>query len=141
MTIERGNPDALFNSVQYGFSQAVSASGARIVAVSGQVAWDSQQTLVGAGDLGAEATKALENLQVALHSVEAELSDVISLRIYIVDYRQDESESITRVLKSFFPEGKAPAATWIGVACLASPDFRVEIEAMAVVDDPKNRDR
>ena len=82
-----------------------------------------------------ETTKALENLQVALRSVQAELEDVISLRIYIVDYKVEKSESISRALKAFFPEGKEPTATWVGVSCLANPDFRIEIEAMAVVAD------
>ena len=135
MTIERGNPDELFDSVQYGFSQAVAASGTRVVSVSGQVAWNADQALIGGNDLNAETTKALENLRVALRSVRAELDDVISLRIYIVDYKLEESESISRALKAFFPEGKEPAATWVGVSCLANPDFRIEIEAMAVVAD------
>ena len=82
-----------------------------------------------------ETTKALENLQVALRSVQAELEDVISLRIYIVDYKVEKSESISRALKAFFPEGKEPTATWVGVSCLANPDFRIEIEAMAVMAD------
>ena len=135
MAIERGNPDELFDSVQYGFSQAVAASGTRIVSVSGQVAWTADQELVGRGDLHLETVKALENLQIALRSVRAELSDVIALRIYIVDYTQAESESISRALKMFFPEDEAPTATWIGVSCLANPDFRIEIEATAVVAD------
>jgi enamine deaminase RidA (YjgF/YER057c/UK114 family) len=133
MTVERGNPDGLFNSVQYGFSQAVSARGARIVSISGQVAWAADEELVGGGDLHAEATKALENLRVALGSVRAKLSDVVSLRLYIVDYEREDSDAISRALKAFFPEGEAPTATWVGVSCLANPDFRIEIEAMAVV--------
>lgn len=135
MTIEQGNPDELFNSVQYGFSQAVAASGSRIVSVSGQVAWTADQELIGRGDLHLETMKALANLQIALRSVRAELSDVIALRLYIVDYQREESEGISRALRATFPEGEAPTATWIGVNCLANPDFRIEIEATAVVAD------
>ena len=137
MTIERGNPKELFDSVQYGFSQAVAARGTRIVAIAGQVAWNAEQEIVGGGDLYLETVKALENLQIALGSVRAELSDVIALRIYIVDYKREESEGISRALKAFFAEGEAPTATWIGVSCLANPDFRIEIEATAVVADPE----
>lgn len=64
---------------------------------------------------------------------------MISLRIYIVDYNVEESKSISRALKAFFPEGKEPTATWVGVSCLASPDFRIEIEAIAVVADPETQ--
>lgn len=132
MSVKRGNPKELFNSTQYGFSQAVSAKGTRVVCISGQVAWDAGQTLTGAGDLYAETSKSLENLRIALESVDARLADVISLRIYIVDYKLEESDFISRALKEFFPEGAEPAATWVGVNCLANPDFRIEIEAMAV---------
>jgi enamine deaminase RidA (YjgF/YER057c/UK114 family) len=135
MTMERGNPSELFNSVQYGFSQAVAARGTRIVSISGQVAWNADEEIVGNGDLHLETMKALENLQIALRSVRAELSDVIALRIYIVDYQREESEGISRALKAYFPKGEAPTATWIGVTCLANPDFRIEIEATAVVAD------
>jgi enamine deaminase RidA (YjgF/YER057c/UK114 family) len=133
--MEWGNPKELFNSVQYGFSQAVAARGTRIVSISGQVAWNEKEEMVGGGDLYLETMKALENLQIALRSVRAELSDVIALRLYIVDYKREESEGISRALKAFFPGGEAPTATWIGVSCLANPDFRIEIEATAVVAD------
>ncbi|WP_179954200.1 RidA family protein [Denitrobaculum tricleocarpae] len=135
MSMTRGNPGALFNSTQYGFSQAVSAKGSRIVMTSGQVAWDADETLTGAGDLYAEASKSLENVKIALSSLDARLADVVSLRIYIVDYKLEESDLISRALKESFPEGEEPAATWIGVNCLANPDFRIEIEAMAVVPE------
>ena len=134
MTKKYSNPEELLDSVQYGFSQVVSAVGTRFISVSGQVAWTADQVLVGRGDIYAETVKSLENLEVALHSVSAELSDVISLRIYIVDYdRLADSDHISRALLKFFPKGKAPTATWVGVESLANPDFRIEIEAMAVV--------
>ena len=135
MSTERGNPKELFNSTQYGFSQAISAKGSRIVSISGQVAWDKNQTLAGGSDLYSETSKSLENLKVALQSVSADICDVISLRIYIVDYKLEESGLITKALKEFFSEGNEPTATWVGVSCLANPDFRIEIEAMAVVSD------
>jgi enamine deaminase RidA (YjgF/YER057c/UK114 family) len=133
MKISTGNPDALFNSVQYGFSQAVAARGSRLIAVSGQVAWNHEQELMGGDDLFAQARAALANLQTALRSVDAGLVDVVALRIYIVDLENQPSEAITRALQVFFPE-QAPAATWIGVTSLANPALKVEIEATALAD-------
>lgn len=110
------------------------ATGTRMISVSGQVAWTAVQEIIGQGDIYAETVKALENLQIALRSVSAELSDIIGLRIYIVDYdRVADSDLISKALLEFFPEGQAPTATWIGVASLANPDFRIEIEATAVI--------
>ena len=135
MSREVSNPSDLFNSVQYGFSQVALAKGSRMISVSGQVAWDAGQQIVGKGDIYAETVKTIENLQVALRSVSAGLDDVIGLRIYIVDYdRVVDSDLISKALLQFFPKGQAPTATWIGVASLANPDFRIEIEATAVTD-------
>ena len=131
--MEQSNPRELFNSLQYGFSQVTVARGSRIVSVSGQVAWNAAQTLEGGESLYAETCKALENLQTALASVQATLADVISLRIYIVDYQPQDADQISQALKMFFPPEQAPAATWVGVASLANPTFRIEIEAMAVM--------
>ena len=133
MSVQRGNPAELFSSVPYGFSQAVAASGARIVCVSGQVAWNSRQELVD-DDLFGQTRCALANVKTALRSVGADIENVVSLRIYIVDFSTEDSAAVTRALRSYFPADAAPAATWIGVAALANPALRIEIEALAVAD-------
>lgn len=133
MNVQRGNPPELFNSTQHGFSQVVAASGSRVICTSGQVAWDSRQKLV-ADDFFGQAQSALTNLRSALRSVQADLEDVVSLRIYIVDLEHAESQAITRALRLFFPEEATPAATWIGVTCLANPALKIEIEAMAITE-------
>ena len=49
MPKEHHNPPDLFPSRQYGFSQIVTAQGGKLVFMSGQVAWDGGQVLVGRG--------------------------------------------------------------------------------------------
>lgn len=66
MKKETHNPDALFNSLQYGFSQIAVASGSRIVTISGQVGWDADQQIVGPGDLGAQTKQAFHNLDIVI---------------------------------------------------------------------------
>ncbi|QQB32863.1 hypothetical protein I6I07_19670 [Achromobacter deleyi] len=43
------NPDTVFNTVQYGFSQAVIVTGQRRMLLSGQVGVDAQERTVGPG--------------------------------------------------------------------------------------------
>jgi enamine deaminase RidA (YjgF/YER057c/UK114 family) len=62
------------------------------------------------------------------------LTDVVSMRIYIVQEKLDETHHISAALKEFFPADQAPATTWIGVHALANEDFLIEIEAIAVID-------
>lgn len=129
------NPPELFPSLQYGFSQIVSTTPGRTIYLSGQVAWDAEQKIVGPGDLRAQTWQALRNLQTALAAAGANMEDVVSLRIYIVQEQLSRSKAISDGLKEFFPAGRAPASTWIGVTALANAEFLVEIEAIAHVPD------
>lgn len=127
------NPDTLFNSRQYGFSQITVATGSRIVTISGQVGWDPQEQIVGEGDLRAQTLQALRNLETAIQAAGGTLDDILTLRLYIVASVMDESAPIREGLTMFFPSDP-PTTTWIGVPRLANKDFMIEIEALAVLD-------
>jgi len=126
------NPDSLFRSLEYGFSQIVAANGAKTVYISGQTAWDTQRQIIGGTDLAEQARQALRNVQAAVEAVGGALADVVALRIYIVNYRPEQADAVGGVLREFFPKEERPASTWIGVSALAVPDFLIEIEATAV---------
>jgi len=83
------NPTSVFRSLEHGFSQAVVASGGRTLYVSGQTAWDSQKRLIGGADLEEQARQAFTNLRSVVEVAGATLDDVVSLRIYVVDYSDD----------------------------------------------------
>ena len=134
MSKEHLNPPELFSSLQYGFSQIVTTPPGKTVYLSGQVGWDADEQIVGRGDLRAQTWQALRNVETALKAAGAELSDVVSMRIYIVQEQLPHSKAISDGLKAFFPESHAPATTWIAVAGLANEEFLVEIEAVAVVN-------
>jgi enamine deaminase RidA (YjgF/YER057c/UK114 family) len=59
---------------------------------------------------------------------------IVALRIHIVNYQAGSAEAVASALREFFPHGKPPASTWIGVSALAVPDFLIEIEATAALD-------
>lgn len=53
----------------------------------------------------------------------------------MVDYNPDEEmNQIVEGLKELFPENRAPATTWIGIASLAVKGFLIEIAATAVLE-------
>jgi len=134
MPKEYTNPDALFRSLEYGFSQIVAATGGKTVHISGQTAWNTQRQIIGGTDLAQQARQALRNVQAAVEAIGGTLADVVALRIYIVNYRPDQADAIGGALREFFPEEKRPASTWIGVSTLAVPEFLIEIEATAVLE-------
>ena len=128
------NPNSLFPSVQHGFSQVVVASGRKIVFISGQTAWDVGKKIVGGDSLLEQARQALRNVQAAIEATGGTLEDIVSLRIYIVNYQPENTEAVSIALKEFFSSAKPPAGTWIGVSALAVPEFLIEIEATAVLN-------
>lgn len=126
------NPGSLFDSRPYGFSQAVVSAPGQLVFISGQVAWDNEQHLIGENDLELQTIKSIENLETAIGAAGGSLGDIVMLRIYKVNYQEGDGPIIGRVLKDKFGV-HLPASTWIGVQKLAGPDFLIEIEAQAVI--------
>jgi enamine deaminase RidA (YjgF/YER057c/UK114 family) len=134
MSKEYINPPSLFPSRDHGFSQAVVASGTRTLYVSGQTAWDANRRLVGGTDLAEQARQAFRNLNTVVEASGGTTSDVVSLRIYVVDYGPEKAEAVGTALREAFSGPARPAATWIGVVSLADPGFLIEIEATAVLE-------
>jgi enamine deaminase RidA (YjgF/YER057c/UK114 family) len=135
MSKQHINPPDLFPSLQYGFSQIVSATPGRIIFLSGQVAWDEQQNLIGRNDLREQTRQSFRNIEKALGAAGAHLRDLVALRFYIVGYEASrDAHQITEVLKEVFIGCEPPTSTWIGVFSLANEGFLIEIEATAVVE-------
>ncbi len=134
MTTQHINPETLFPSLQFGFSQVVKTEGGRTIHCAGQTAWDKDLNVIGKGDFAAQAKAVYENVRMALASVGAEPKDIVRMRTYIVDYTPDYLEPLGIEAAAFFGDHPPPAATLIGVASLAMPEFMIEIEVTAVVN-------
>ena len=126
-------PAEIFDSRQFGFAQVaiVATPYGRAVHVSGQVAWDEHRNIVGAGDIGRQLEKSIENLAGALQSVGATLDQVGALRIYIRQSHLHQGKAISGALKAKFGDNP-PCSTWIGVPALADEAFLVEVEPSVV---------
>ena len=130
------NPNTL--APQSGYSYVVDTTGpGRTVYIAGQLGLDMENKLVGApGDFRAQATKAIENLQAALASVGAKLSDVVKITNYLTD--MSAHIGIYREIRDqFFPMPR-PASTAVGISQLARPGALFEIEAIAVLPAAKS---
>lgn len=137
MPKEYFNPPELFPSLQYGFSQLVSASAGKTVYLSGQVGWNEREEMAAGDDLGAQMRQSLRNIDIAMRAAGGMLHDVVSMRIYIVEEKRRETRVVADVLKEFFPPDRAPATTWIIVRGLANEEFLIEIEAVGVIEDAR----
>ena len=96
------NPNNLFPSLPYGFSQVVIATGRKMVFVSGQTAWDTQKNIVGGDSVLEQARQAFRNLEKAMEAAGGTLKDIVALRIYVVDYQAECGTAVGIVLRDFF---------------------------------------
>ena len=71
----------------------------------------------------------MDNLIIVLYGLGLGLEHVLSCRVYITEFKRDY-EVMNETYKSYFPAGRLPARTCIGVTGLAR-DALVEIDMVA----------
>src|SRR2546423_12837991 len=102
MPKEHVNPNSLFASLPHGFSQAVIATGRKMVLISGQTAWDARKNIVGGDSVLEQARQAFRNLETAMGAAGGTLKDGVALRIYVVDYQAESGTAGGIALRGFF---------------------------------------
>jgi enamine deaminase RidA (YjgF/YER057c/UK114 family) len=78
----------------------------------------------------AQAKRCLEIVAAALAELGAEPADVVRTRVYLVD--ADDWEEVGRAHGEVFGDAR-PASSFVVVAALLDPAWRVEIEAEALL--------
>jgi len=127
--IKRTNPAPL--SKPTGYTHVVEVTGpAKTVYISGQIAFDKDGTIVGAGDMKAQAEQVFKNLQAALAAAGAKFSDVVKMNSYITD--MSKVQAVRDVRAQYFKD-TTPASTFVEVKGLVRPELLLEIEVIAVV--------
>ena len=118
-------------SLQYGYNQAEVIEGVtRQVICAGQTSVDGAGVPQHPGDMRAQMTLALDNLERVLKDAGMDLSHVIRLVVYVTDV--DAALQNGDVLgMRFGPHNVAPPMSLVGVTRLAIPDLMFEIEATA----------
>ena len=126
--IKRTNPPSLPKPT--GYTHVVEVSSGKTVYVSGQIAFDKDGTLVGEGDMKAQAEQVFKNLQAALAVAGATFKDVVKMNTYTTDMSQVQA---IRDVRARYLADTAPASTLVQVVALARPGLMLEIEVIAVV--------
>ncbi len=117
-----------------GYSNGIEARG-RVIAVGGQVGWDSQCRFH-TSDFVGQARQALENIVAVLAEAGGRPEHIIRMTWYVLDKR--EYLAAYPRLGGVYREvigRNFPAMTAIQVAGLMEDAARVEIEATAVIPD------
>ncbi len=116
-----------------GYSNGVVApAGSRALHVAGQVAWDTEREIVGAGDFAVQFAQALDNVIAVVRAAGGEAAHIASMTVYVTDKRQylDALAAIGAAWTSRC--GKHyPAMALVEVADLLEEGALIEISAVA----------
>jgi enamine deaminase RidA (YjgF/YER057c/UK114 family) len=119
-------------SLGFAFNQAELIEGARRVLVcAGQTATDDQGRPRHPGDMAAQLTLAVGNLETVLAAAGMGLADVVRLQVYTTDVDR-LLEHYQLLVERLEAAGARPPSTLLGVARLAAPELLVELEATAM---------
>jgi 2-iminobutanoate/2-iminopropanoate deaminase len=112
------------------YSQAIEASGARTLWLSGQIPLDPATGELVQGDVAAQAERVMDNLAAVLAAAGAGFQHVVRCTIYLADLA--DFAKVNEVYGRRFPKDP-PARATVQVAALPR-GARVEIDAVAVLD-------
>lgn len=110
------------------FSHAVESDG--WIFVTGQMPFlDTNLDAAYPEGIEAQTRQVMKNLETVLIGCASSLGDVLSARIFLLHFHEDY-EAMNAVYASYFPPGRRPARTCVGVTGLAR-GARVEIDFVA----------
>ena len=112
-----------------GYSRAVRVG--NVIEVSGTVASDGNN-VVGKNDVYLQTKFILKKIESGLKEAEASLNDVVRTRIYVRDI--SKWREVAKAHQEVFGNIK-PATSMVEVTSLISPEYLVEIEATAILDN------
>lgn len=113
-----------------GISRAVRTG--NVIAVTGTAPLGAEGKTVSKGNAAAQARRCLEIIQSAIEGLGGKLSDVTRTRILLI--RIEDWEQVAAVHGEFFASIR-PANTIMQVVRFIDPDWLVEIEADAVLEN------
>jgi enamine deaminase RidA (YjgF/YER057c/UK114 family) len=129
-SIQRLRPPGLVSSPAFSHV-AVVPPGATTIYVGGQNAVDQDGSIVGAGDVALQSTRALENAKIALAAAGATFADVVQWTVLFVD-----GVDLTAAYGAIAPmlaSDEPPLVLGARVAGLGVPGALIEISAVAAV--------
>lgn len=102
-----------------------------LVFIAGQIGSDAQGKVVGPG-MREQTEQVLQNLRTALASQKLDFNHVTKITIFTTSIDEFRAEDVAAVRAKYFGSAR-PASTLVQITRLASPELKVEIEAIAVV--------
>jgi len=102
----------------------------KLVFISGMTARRADGSIAGVGDIEAQTRQVCENIKAAVEEAGGTMSDICRVDVFVRN--MEHFDAIHKVRREYFP-APAPASTMVEVCKMTSPDYLIEINAIAVV--------
>src|SRR5262250_701367 len=112
------------------FSHAISAAAGKLVFLSGMTSRRADGSIAGIGDIEAQTRQVCENLKAAVEEAGGTLDDIVRVDVYVRN--MEHFDAIHKVRREYF-KAPAPASTMVEICKMTSPDYLIEINAIAVL--------
>jgi 2-iminobutanoate/2-iminopropanoate deaminase len=110
---------------------AIEARG-RFVFISGMTSRKADGSIAGIGNVEEQTRQVCENLKAAVEAAGGTLDDICRVDVYVRN--MEHFDTIHKVRRDYFT-GIAPASTMVEIVKMTSPDYLIEINAIAVLAD------
>jgi 2-iminobutanoate/2-iminopropanoate deaminase len=128
MDVEIYQPEGVFHSPAY----AQAARIGDVLFVSGQTPRHPDGSTAAPGDIRGQTEQVFDNLEAVLRACGSSLDRVAKLTVYMTSYEYRSTISEVRAQR-FAAVGRPCASTTVVVSGLMSPEWMVEIEAVAAL--------
>lgn len=113
------------------FSQATSiAAKGTLVFISGMTARMADGQIAGLGDIEVQTRQVCENVKAAVEEAGGTMDDIVRVDVYVRN--MENFDTIHKVRQQYF-KAPAPASTMVEVCKFTSPDYLIEMNAIAVL--------
>ncbi|MEB3414467.1 RidA family protein [Alteriqipengyuania sp. WL0013] len=131
MTTRRRTHSGSPYEAEFGFCRAIRVGDRILVAGTGPVQDDGSTT---PGDAAAQAERCFTLAVRAIEALGGSARDIVRTRMLVTDF--DDQQAVGAVHARFFGDAP-PVATMAGVAWLCRREWKVEMEAEAIVPAPE----
>ncbi len=127
--------EAVWKSRGRGFSMGIIQPEGRVIHLTGQVAWDADENIIGPGDVTEQTRQCFRNIEALLVTAGGTLENIVSITTYFLDL--EDLPKIQAIRNEFLSGTNPPVSTSVRVAGLGHKDFLVELTPVAVVPTDK----
>ncbi len=113
----------------FSHATAIAAAG-KLVFISGMTARRPDGSIAGLGNVEEQTRQVCENVKAAVEEAGGTLDDIMRVDVYVRN--MEHFDIIHKVRRDYF-KAPAPASTMVEVNKFTSPDYLIEINAIAVL--------